>query len=229
MFRSYPSARSSYNPTILEAVRASWATPGLFSSVRLGANLLREEIVSAVNGFNNPTLEAIKEAKDIFGKERRVSCLLSLGAGQAEVRSTSSKDYTTKTAQDTETIARECQRRFGSLEIYFRFSVERGMDLECAIGEGTFGAIATHTSVYLEGDESAKRLDRFVTISSSTDRVTLDNLCEPSVLSRDPAYCYYHCSSCPKPEGEGVSRTSSLVRIFRSSRGAYASNHCSAE
>jgi hypothetical protein len=178
MFRSYGSARSSYNPTILEAVHASWATPGIFSSIRLGANLMREEIVSAVNGFNNPTLEVIKEAKDIFGKERRVSCLLSLGAGQAEVRSTASKDYTTKTAQDTETIARESQRRLGSLGIYFRFSVERGMDLECAIGEETFGAIATHTSVYLEGDDNAKRLDRFITISGSTNRVTLDHLCE---------------------------------------------------
>ena len=229
MFRSYTSARSSYNPTILEAVRASWATPGLFSSIRLGANLMREEIVSAVNGFNNCTLEAIKEAKDIFGKERCVSCLLSLGSGQAEVRSTSSKDYTTKTAQDTETIARESQRRFGSLKIYFRFSVERGMDLECAIGEGTFGAIATHTSVYLEGEDNAKRLDSFVTISSSTDRVTLDDLCEQSVPSWDLAYRYYYCSSRPKPEDEGVALTPSLVRISRSSRGAYAGNSCSTE
>jgi hypothetical protein len=229
VFRNFKSSRSSYNPTIIEAVRASWATPGLFPSILLGANLMREELVSAVNGFNNPTLETIKEAKDIFGKERRVSCLLSLGTGQADIRSTASKDFMTKTAQDTETIARESQRRFGSLGIYFRFSVERGMDSEGVIGEEALGAIAAHTSVYLEGDDSAKRLDRFVTISGSTNRTTLDTLCELYVPLWCPAYASYHCSSRTTPEDKSVSHTATIVRISRSQRGSHAGNSFSPE
>ncbi|KIM27514.1 hypothetical protein M408DRAFT_48879, partial [Serendipita vermifera MAFF 305830] len=81
MFRNYKSKRSSYNPTIIEAVRASWATPGLFSSVFIGAAPQQEEIISAVNGFNNPTLQAVQEARELYGANRAVSTLLSLGSG----------------------------------------------------------------------------------------------------------------------------------------------------
>src|SRR5271154_5784764 len=59
MFRNYPSHHFSHNPTIAEAAQASWATPGLFSSILVGSHPTREELVSAVNGFNNPTLEAV--------------------------------------------------------------------------------------------------------------------------------------------------------------------------
>ncbi|KIM26364.1 hypothetical protein M408DRAFT_50543, partial [Serendipita vermifera MAFF 305830] len=81
MFRNYKSKRSSYNPTIVEAVRATWATPGLFSSVFTGNGPQQEEIISAVNGFNNPTLQAVQEAREIYGTGKAVSAFLSLGNG----------------------------------------------------------------------------------------------------------------------------------------------------
>ncbi|KIM26368.1 hypothetical protein M408DRAFT_48117, partial [Serendipita vermifera MAFF 305830] len=81
MFRNYQSKRSSYNPTIVEAVIACWATPGLFSSIFIGNGPQQEEIISAVNGFNNPTLQAVQEARELYGDNRALSALLSLGSG----------------------------------------------------------------------------------------------------------------------------------------------------
>lgn len=139
---------------------------------------MREEIVSAVNGFNNPIMEVIKEAKEIFGKDQRVSCLLSLGAGQSHIRSVSSTNYVKETAEDTETIAREVQRALGTLGVYFRFSVDYGADPEGSIKEDTFGIIAAHTAVYLESDNKVQRLNRFLTISGNTSNTTLNGLCK---------------------------------------------------
>jgi hypothetical protein len=187
MFRSYKSGHSSYNPTIVEAIRASWATPGLFSSIYLGAELMREEIISAVNGFNNPIMEVIKEAKAIFGKDRHVSCLLSLGAGQSSIRSVSSTNYVKKTAEDTETVAREVQRALGRLGIYFRFSVDHGADPEGSIKEDTLGIVAAHTAVYLESDNKVQRLNRFLTISGNTSNATLDAVCKFHLILQ----CFY--------------------------------------
>ncbi|KIM27449.1 hypothetical protein M408DRAFT_48791, partial [Serendipita vermifera MAFF 305830] len=81
MFRNYKSKQASYNPTIVEAVRACWATPGLFASVIIGNGPQKEEIISAVHGFNNPTPQAVQEARELYGTDRAVSALLSLGSG----------------------------------------------------------------------------------------------------------------------------------------------------
>jgi len=212
MFRSYKSVHSSYNPTIVEAVRASWATPGLFSPAHLGAELMREEIISAVNGFNNPILEVIKEAKETLGVDRLVSSFLSLGAGQTQFRSVMSKDYVKKTAEDTEVIAREARRRFGRLYFYFRFSVDQGIDGQDAVGEATLGAIAAHTSVYLEADDNAQRLDTFLKISQSTSNITLSSIGEP--LSLNGLYFNFNVPSTPtKAKNEGFSPIASPLRI----------------
>ncbi|KIM26362.1 hypothetical protein M408DRAFT_313754, partial [Serendipita vermifera MAFF 305830] len=82
MFRNYQSKQFSYNPTIVEAVRACWATPGLFSSIFIRSGPQSEEIISAVNGFNNPTLQAVQEARELYGINRAVSAVLSLGSGK---------------------------------------------------------------------------------------------------------------------------------------------------
>ncbi|PVF99824.1 TPR-like protein [Serendipita vermifera] len=86
--RSYPvrNTASNYNPTVIETLRTAWATPSLFIPVRLGPEYREEEIVSAVHGYNNPTLEAMKEALDVFGSSTYLSCLLSLGTGKVTIK-----------------------------------------------------------------------------------------------------------------------------------------------
>lgn len=182
MLRSYESRHSSYNPTIVEAVRIAWATPGLFSPIRVGTELMREELVSAVDGFNNPAFQAVKEAYDIFGRDKRMACLLSLGAGKPLVRSTSidRQDLLQRTIRDTEIIVEQMRRRYAGLRIYFRLSVDRDLEFGNASApiEKRLARIVSHSSAYLETHDAFTALDRCVKSSRQASRVTTDHLCK---------------------------------------------------
>jgi hypothetical protein len=119
MLRSYDSRHSSYNPTIIEAISIAWATPGLFEPVRVGAEHSQEELISAVDGYNNPTIQAIKEAYEAFGKDKRVCFLLSLGPGRAPLRSlgVDKPSIAEKTIRDTESTADQLRRRYSCLQV----------------------------------------------------------------------------------------------------------------
>lgn len=175
MFRNYESRNSTYNPTIIEAVQAAWATPGFLPPARLGNAPLLEELTSAINGFHNPTFEAIKEAHEIFGRERKISSVLSLGSGK---RTSVSLPIAVQVAQETEITAENLQRRFGALGVYFRFSVEDEMLFDPVDIEGHFGSITTHTRKYIDGDAVNSSIDSYLKVSDHTSTVTLDRLCK---------------------------------------------------
>lgn len=182
ILRSYPSRQASYNPTLIEAIKVVWATPGLFPPVHIGPGLVQQELVSAVNGFNNPTLEALKEVHQIFGPDAKVSCLLSLGAGRAPVRSfvsneTSPSKTLEQLASDCEKTADEIQRRIGRLGVYFRFSVDRGLDFDTPLSP--MGSITAHTGQYLLDDHVNSGLDACIRSSDHDSRVTLEQLYRP--------------------------------------------------
>jgi hypothetical protein len=203
--RTYKARHVSHNPTIFEAVRATWASPSLFTPIRIGPSLRQEEMISATQGFNNPTLECMKEALDLFGPDAFVSCLLSVGAGKPAVKSlrlgasTSSEadsaQYNLATlerlALDCENTANEVQRRIGMLGIYYRFSVERGLETGFQLQNGTnhdtifgtieYGEIATHTSAYLLETTVSNSLDSCIISAERSSRVTLDQLCKHSL------------------------------------------------
>ena len=124
MFRNYTSRNSSYNPTIIEAARAAWAVPGMFSSIHIGANVVEEELVSATNGFNNPTRETLREAQSVFGKDRMVSSILGIGSGKRATIPAFSVAAAMRVAQEAKITAENLQRMFGTLGVYFRFSVD---------------------------------------------------------------------------------------------------------
>ncbi|CAG7851691.1 SubName: Full=Uncharacterized protein {ECO:0000313/EMBL:CCA68726.1} [Serendipita indica DSM 11827] len=180
LLRNYPTRSAPVNMTIAQAIKLAWATPGLFSPVFVGPDESRgENLISSVNGYNNPTLVAIKEAFDLFGPDARVSCLLSLGSGKAAVRSlgaTESDVYSTleQLAVDCEATAEEVQRRIGSLGVYSRFSVERG--LEFIRSEDGVNGILSHTKIYLEGDAVSAAMDNCLRTAEFPSAVTLEQL-----------------------------------------------------
>jgi hypothetical protein len=122
MFRNYQSNHFSHNPTIVEAALVSWANPGSFSSILVGSHPTREELVSAVNGVNNPTLEAILEVREIFGADRAVSSFLSLGSGKRPPVSIYSDGFVQSRVLDTDVTEETCERDFGPSGVYYRFS-----------------------------------------------------------------------------------------------------------
>lgn len=159
LIRTYSVARRQYNETIVNAMLAALATPPLFHPVRIGWGWERQEhVISGSMGFNNPTKEAIEEAKRIFGEDRSISVIINLGSGlQNPPRldsSTTNELYETlgNIVCDSEKVADELSRRFAHSSIYHRFSVDRGMESRAptAWEEDVLANICTQTKAYIE-------------------------------------------------------------------------------
>lgn len=186
LFRNYSSPiQKSYGPTVAEALRAAWAIPGLISPAKVGP--LQEEIVSATNGFNNPVREVIEEAYRVFGPDRKISCFLSLGSGKRgaiSLENTQSNAHQTISAQivsDSENIAEEMQKRLGRLGIYYRLSVDEGLEGPRPY-RGSFGTISSHTDVYMARFTASKVLDYCLNAAQNSPGVTLEQLCKSEIL-----------------------------------------------
>jgi hypothetical protein len=189
MLRSYDSGHASYNPTLIEAFRIAWADPGLFSSIRVGSELMQEELVSAVDGYNNPTPQAVEEAYRAFGKDQRVCFLLSLGTGRAATQSlnTDSGTLGQVIARDTESTAEQLKKRYSRLHIYFRLSVDRNLNFRSASQpiEQMVGDISSLTSSFLETHDASDVLDCCLRSSYQASHITTEGLCKSSQVSSD--------------------------------------------
>jgi hypothetical protein len=164
MFRSYESKHTSYNPTIIEAIRACWANVGLFSSIRVGPPSHQEELISAVNGFNNPSLEAAREAQDSFENTRLFSTFLSLGSGERDPLSISSNSLLQRVVRQTVSVEESTARSLGIS--YFRFSPPSTIeDNSLAIGR-QFELITGYTHAYLERDATSHHVDKYLRLST---------------------------------------------------------------
>jgi hypothetical protein len=163
MFRSYESRHASYNPTIIEAIRACWANIGLFSSIRVGPTSHQEDLISAINGFNNPSLEAAREAQDSFENTRSFSTFLSLGSGERLPLSISSNNLLERAVRQTVTVEESIARLLGAP--YFRFSPPNTVeDNSLAIGR-QFELITGYTHAYLERDATSHHVDKYLKLS----------------------------------------------------------------
>ncbi|KIM32605.1 hypothetical protein M408DRAFT_48522, partial [Serendipita vermifera MAFF 305830] len=81
LFRTYATRSTSLNPTIVEGICATMAIPSLFVPAKIGPRLREKSFVGGAVGANNPTRELLKEAANVFGKDKRVTQILSIGAG----------------------------------------------------------------------------------------------------------------------------------------------------
>jgi hypothetical protein len=169
MFRNYRSMHFSHNPTIIEAARASWATPGLFPSVRVGSPPTHEELVSAVHGSNNATLEAVREVREIFGLDRAVSSLLSLGSGKGLPVSINSAGFVQSRVLDTDDTEETCERDLGPSGVYYRFSPEYTIQSESlGVEDNQLSSITSYTSVYLERVKTTRAMESYLKASACT-------------------------------------------------------------
>jgi hypothetical protein len=106
--------------------------------------------MSAVNGFENPIREVIKEAFHVIGAKAKVSCLLSMGTGfRGIVALDDGKNIAQGVRMDCERVAREIKRGLARLNIYFRLSVDHGLEGWDAFGAG-FGAMKSQVDEYCD-------------------------------------------------------------------------------
>jgi hypothetical protein len=199
--------------TIMDAILSTCASPALFAAVKVEEGLWDHNYVSADQGLPNPTREVIKAAYQVFGEEEYVACLLNLGAGNLGVIRVSSEAgardgmgsngrngsmaeaAAKRIAEDPERVAREMDEEIGTTGLYFRFSVEQGMQLSRAAVErrqsmkqtgangGSLGVVMADTVTYLGQPKIGKDIDHCVdTLSRKVGLETLYSLCETSHL-----------------------------------------------
>ena len=153
--------------TVVEAILATCATQPSFEPVTFGLGYRKKEYIGAGLGANNPALQVIAEANSLFGKESTVASLLSVGSGHPGVITLASGGTEVdlyrvmrEMMNDCTERAREIKRKVGRAGIYFRFSVEQGMQKDHLSQIMDVDWIVTQTESYLE--DQIDQLDAFM-------------------------------------------------------------------
>jgi Patatin-like phospholipase len=194
VLRNYKPRIPSLNPSIVEAICATMASPSYFSPVKIGPHRRQQTFIGGPRGANNPTRELLKEASALFGNDKMVVQIVSLGCGRSHI---SSVEITTNTegvgrsvqemAADCEAVAKELSMRLCDVEAYLRLNMDRGMDNVLMNKWDDLGPIETHTSAYVQTAEISQMLEASLRrLQGSTGTITLGEISayrdDPSVL-----------------------------------------------
>jgi hypothetical protein len=183
-FRTYPvRTEPSSVITVVDAVLATCASQPAFAPVSFGARHKKQEYIGEV-GVNNPVRDVIAEAQILFGRDSSVASILSVGCGHPGVVSLAPKvDASALQAVmrdvilDCESRAQEMQEQIGHLGIYFRFSVEQGMQRSQPTPGNDLSWIATQTEVYLAGTGVSSKVEELLkSCDAGIGVITLDQL-----------------------------------------------------
>jgi hypothetical protein len=199
VLRNYKHRGNSLNPTIVEAICATMANPPYFSSVKFGPRSRQQTFKGGPRGANNPTRELVKEASTIFGREKLVAQIVSLGCGRSHLSSLEMDTDTegaTRWVQemeaDCEAVAKELSTRLCNMDEYLRLSVERGMEHQLTTKWDELGPIETHTSAYVESADISETIEASLRhLQESTSTVTLGEISEYSYTSLELPYEAY--------------------------------------
>jgi predicted acylesterase/phospholipase RssA len=185
-FRTYQSRGAGLNPTIVEAVYATMAIPSHFVPVRIGSRRDHKDFVGGPLGSNNPIRELLKEASVVFGNERRVAQVVSIGCGVLPVLSlraitneTGAGRLLKEIPDECEMVAKELAARLYDVDAYLRLSVEKGLGNIEMDQWGLLGDIEMHTACYIETQTIAQVMEiSLKRIQRRPGAVTLGHLSE---------------------------------------------------
>jgi predicted acylesterase/phospholipase RssA len=176
-FRTYPvRALASANCRIWEAARATTAAPTFFKRIAISEEgQPKEEFIDGGLGCNNPANQVLQEASNIFGNNRPVCCLISIGTGHPGTiglvkPDTFQKVLPTKLIGVLKKIATNCEEtanglstRFKDLEkFYYRFNVVHGAEGISLEEWEKMGELTEHTKAYMEEVSVSKAIDEIV-------------------------------------------------------------------
>jgi predicted acylesterase/phospholipase RssA len=178
--RTYPVDRNSIpDCTIIEALRATFAIPGLFKPTMVAEPGGIKVSYVGLGSFN-PTALLLDEAALVY-PDGHITCVTSIGAGQVQTAGMSSVGYfwciqlmcaTSKTATDSERTAQEMSVRFQDTPgIYFRLSVDQGMQTIGMADWKRISEAAVHARTYLAAPENDTRVTELVRAMGAKKRV----------------------------------------------------------
>ena len=194
-FRTYPvRTLASANCRIWEAARATTAAPTFFKRIAIGEEgQAKEEFIDGGLGCNNPANQVLEEARNIFGNDRLVHCLVSIGTGHPGTIGLAKPDafqkvlptkliaVLKKIATDCEDVANGLSARFKDLEkFYFRFNVAHGAEGISLEEWRKIGVLTEHTKAYMAEVSVSKAIDEIVDIlcHPKNSRVTIGSICQ---------------------------------------------------
>lgn len=160
LFRSYPSVDSHTGSLMVwEAGHAACATPGVFKPIIVGKG---QAYIDGGLGNNNPVKLVLSEAAKQY-PGRMVALVVSIGTGHPETIQLSRASSITATlmnmATDCEDKHNEMVEYFTEIDnLYFRFSVEQGLQATSTVQVSHSPGIEAHTHAYLLGTQITKRL-----------------------------------------------------------------------
>jgi hypothetical protein len=160
------------------------ATPVYFSPVKIGPHGRQQTFVGGPLGANNPTRELLKEASALFGKQKLVSQIISVGCGRSHVSSMEMYPNTEavcrvvqEMAADCEMVDKDLSTRFCDMDAYLRLNVDRGMENLAMNQWDDVGPIGTHTSAYAETVAISEAVEASLKrLHGSTGTITLSQI-----------------------------------------------------
>jgi hypothetical protein len=166
LFRTYKARKNrTFDCTIWEAARATSAMRTFFKPIVIGSPGISQPFVDGGIGCNNPIKQVLDEAEHVF-PGRSPSCIISIGAGQAQTINIQSADVVTALqgmAEECEITAQEIARRFRDRSnLYFRFNVEQGLQAVGIAQWERLDDVNAHTARYIRLADVDRKLDAVV-------------------------------------------------------------------
>jgi hypothetical protein len=181
MFRNYGCRERSSDITIIKAIRATWASPGLFTPVFDGSKAFQEEFHGGDCAFSNPTREVMKETYAHFGGTRRVTSLISLGCNMPRstgfIRALDHRLAAVTFFSDSELVAIQLNDQLGKTEIYHRYAIQATQDSPYSLQTKDVARIVSQTETYL-----LTQKDKLEECLVETTRYTIGDICKPCCL-----------------------------------------------
>jgi hypothetical protein len=146
--------------------------------------------VGGAIGGHNPTRELLKEAITIFGDDRRVAQVISLGCGvpsalslESMTKETGMERLLKEIPADCQMVAKDLAARLYSVDAYLRLSVEGGIGILDMDQWGMLGDVEMHTACYIETKAVASALESSLEcLKRRTGAVTLAHLSESFIM-----------------------------------------------
>jgi predicted acylesterase/phospholipase RssA len=179
LFRTYPiRGNASDNCFIWEAARATTAAITFFEPINIcGPDGISEEFTDGGLMWNNPVKVVIEEGARVFGPDRRVACVLSIGTGHQgsiglgdanwyqPLLPKNAIDLLKKLATDCEQKAAECEKQYSHLQkLYYRFNVDHGLENMSMADWKMLSTVKAHTKSYLQKPSVGGRLDEVIDV-----------------------------------------------------------------
>lgn len=179
MLRSYSTDRAISDrlkyTKVWQAARATSAASGFFDPVDIQLGAYKESYTDGATGANNPVTHLWDEAREAFLKdgeklEENLDCIVSIGTGRpaidkfgSSLRSIAKSVVAISTETETTAMAfKRMHKDLSESNRYFRFNVDRGLEVIGLEKVDRKDDIINITNKYLEHDDTVESMSKCV-------------------------------------------------------------------